>query len=97
MSLPDDVVSWVSRHFGGGDVAAALATLGSAVDHTGELVSPRLLRCAAVGSHGNLEHLHLLVAELRTDWRDVIMSGEYEMRDGKPVRVHDFNSPIADA
>jgi hypothetical protein len=25
------------------------------------------------------------------------MSVEYEMRDGKPVRVHDFNSPIADA
>ena len=97
MCLPDDVVRWVSRHFGGGDVAAALSTLGSAVDHTGELVSPRLLRCAAVGSQGNPEHLRLLVAQLRNDWRDVIMSGEYEMRDGKPVQVRDFNSPIADA
>lgn len=97
MSLPDDVVTWVTRHFSGGDVPAALATLGSAVDHTGELVSPRLVRCAAVGSRGNLDQLRHLVAELRTDWRDVIMGGEYEMRDGKPVRVHDFNSPIADA
>jgi hypothetical protein len=41
--------------------------------------------------------LRHLVDELRTDWRDVIMGSEYEMRDGKPVRVHDFNSPIADA
>ncbi len=97
MSLPDDVVRWVSRHFSGGDVESALATLGSAVDHTGEFVSPRLARCAAVGSRGDLARLRLLVADLRTDWRDVIMDGEYEMRDGKPVRVHDFNGPIADA
>jgi hypothetical protein len=95
--LPDDVVRWVRRHFKDGDVPAALATLGSALDNTGQIVSPRLARCAAVGSRGNLERLRVLVAELRTDWRDVIMSVEYEMRDGKPVRVHDFNSPIADA
>ena len=97
MALPDDVVRWVSRHFSGVDVAAALATLGSAVDQTGELVSPRLVRCAALGSHGNLEQLRLLVVDLRTDWRDVIMRGEYEMRDGKLVQVYDLNSPIADA
>ena len=97
MPLPDDVVRWVSRHFSGGEVESALAMLRSAVDNTGELVSPRLARCAAVGSQGNLERLRLLVAELRIDWRDVIMGGEYEMRDGKTVQVHDFNSPIADA
>jgi hypothetical protein len=43
MPLPDDVVRWVSRHFSAGDVESALATLGSAVDNTGELVSPRLV------------------------------------------------------
>ena len=52
MPFPDDVVTWVNRHFSGGDVESALATLGLAVDNTGELVSPRLLRCAAVGSRG---------------------------------------------
>jgi hypothetical protein len=97
MSLPDDVVRWVSRHFSGADVESALAMLGSAVDHTGELVGPRLARCAAVGSRGDLARLTLLVADLRIDWRNVIMGGEYEMREGKPVQVHDFNSPIADA
>ena len=97
MSLPDDVVRWVSRNFSGGDVESALATLGSAVDHSGELVSQRLIRCAAVGSRGDLERLRLLVTDLRVDWRDVIMGAEYEIRDGKPVQVRDFNSPIADA
>ena len=97
MPLPDDVVRWVSRHFSGGEVESALAMLRSAVDNTGELVSPRLARCAAVGSRGNLERLRHFVAELRIDWRDVIMSSEYEMRDGKTVQVYDFNSPIADA
>ena len=96
MPLSDDVVRWVNRHFRGNDVDFALAMLGSAVDHTGELVGPRLVRCAALGSRGDLARLERLVAELRTDWRDVIMAGEYEMRDGKPVRVHDLNNPIAD-
>jgi hypothetical protein len=97
MSLPDDVVRWVSRNFSGGDVESALATLGSAVDHSGELVGQRLIRCAAVGSRGDLERLRLLVTDLRVDCRDVIMGAEYEIRDGKPVQVRDFNSPIADA
>jgi len=97
MPLPDDVVMWVRRHFSGGDVESALATLGLAVDNTGELVSLRLLRCVAVGSRGNLGRLRLLVAEVRTDWRDVIVGGEYETRDGKSIQVHDFNNPIADA
>ena len=97
MSLPDDVIRWVSHNFSSGDVESALATLGSAVDHSGELVSQRLIRCAAVGSRGDLERLRLLVTDLRVDWRDVIMGAEYEIRDGKPVQVRDFNSPIADA
>ena len=48
MSLPDDVVRWVGRHFSDADVESALATLESAVDHTGQVVNPRLVRCAAI-------------------------------------------------
>jgi hypothetical protein len=94
MTLPKDVVRWVNRHFSGGDTEAALVMLESAVDHTGEIAGPRLLRCAAVGSRGDLARLSLLVADLRIDWRNVIESSEYEMRDGKLVQVHDFNQPI---
>src|SRR3954469_7341686 len=97
MSLPDDVVRWVHRHFSDDDVESALATLESAVDHTGKVVSPRLVRCAAIGSQGSLERLRLFVNELRVDSRDVIVGGEYEIRDGKPVQVRDLNGPIGDA
>lgn len=96
MSLPEDILRWVNRHFSSTDVDPALELLESAVDHTGELVGPRLVRCAAVGSRGDLERLALLVAQLRNDWRDVIVGGEYEMRDGELIQVHDFNYPIAD-
>jgi hypothetical protein len=96
MALPDDVVRWVTRQFGG-DVEPVLAMLGSAVDQTGELVGPRLIRCAAVGSRRDIERLAALVAQLRNDWRDVIVACEYEMRNGEPIQVHDFNHPIADA
>jgi len=48
MSLPDAVVRWVKRYFGG-DVIPALAMLESAVHVAGKLVAPRLVRCAAVG------------------------------------------------
>jgi limonene-1,2-epoxide hydrolase len=95
MALPEDVVRWVTRQFGG-DVEPALAMLGSAVDQAGELVGPRLIRCAAVGSRGEFERLAALVAQLRNDWRDVIVAGEYEMRNGELIQVRDFNHPIAD-
>jgi hypothetical protein len=97
MALPDDVVTWVHSHFANSDVDAALEILGSAVDQTGQAVGPRLVRCAAVGSGGDPARLALLVAGLRIDFRDVIASGEYELRGDKLVQVHDFNNPIADA
>lgn len=68
--------------------------LEAAVIHTGEPACPRLLRCAAVGSHGHLDRLELFIKELRMDWRDVIMGGEYEMKEGKTVRVYNFEYPI---
>jgi pimeloyl-ACP methyl ester carboxylesterase len=49
MAVPEDVVVWIRCHFKKSDVESALTMFGSAVDHTGELVSPRLVRCAAVG------------------------------------------------
>jgi hypothetical protein len=95
MSLPDDVVRWVKSHFGA-NVDSALTMLESAVDETGELVGPRLVRCAVVASRGDLKQLALLVAQLRTDWRDVIVSGEYELQGGELIQMRDLNYPIVD-
>ena len=34
------------------------------------------------------------VSMLAVDWRDVVVAGEYELRDGVPVRVRDLTQPL---
>ena len=63
-------------------------------DHTGAPASSRLLRCALVGSRGDLEELRSLVELMAIDYRDVIMSGEYEVSSGRTVHVRDLNQPL---
>ena len=94
MILPDDVERWLERHFSAADLPAARELLALAVDHEKKPASPRLLRCMAVGSHGDAERLRYLVGLLQIDYRDVIVAGEYEMRGKQLVHVHDFNQPI---
>lgn len=95
--LPDDLVRWVSTHFSADDRDAALAGLKLAVTHTGEPASPRFLRCAALSSGGELKRLQQQIAQLRIDWRDVIVAGEYSVRNKKLIRARDLGKPIADA
>jgi hypothetical protein len=96
MKLPDDVVRWVSSHCSESDQEKALVELSSAVIHTGEPTNSRLLRCVVVSSGGDLARLSQQIRQLQEDWRDVIMAGEYELQEGRTVRVHDFNDPIQD-
>ena len=94
--LPDDLVHWVSAHFSAADHEAALSCLRQAVTHTGEPASARFLRCAALSSGGELGRLRQQIAQLRIDWRDVIVAGEYSVRNKKLVRARDLGKPIAD-
>jgi len=94
MSIPQDVVTWVENNFKSDEVTLALSMLEKAVIHTGEVASPRLIRCAAVGSRGQIDRLASFIKELRIDWRDVIVGGEYEMQEGKLVQVRDLVKPI---
>ena len=96
MPIPDDVVAWVNRHFRDVDRATAIGLLEDAVDDRDEAVEPRLLRCAVIGSRGDIDRLTDLVEELRIDSEDVILSGEYESRAGNLVRVRDLNLPLED-
>ena len=103
MELPDDVTEWVNTHFSNGEKARALTVLRTATIHTGDPATPRLLRCAVVGSQGVLRRLEVCVEQLRVDWRDVIMAAEYKL-DGRKLdgssnyeRVYDFNRPIEEA
>ncbi len=101
MELPHDVVRWVSSHFKDVDKEQALTQLRTAVIHTGEPASPRLLRCVVVSSGGDLRRLDNGIQQLRIDWRNIIMAGEYRF-DGSNfgnsnyVRVNDFTCPIED-
>jgi hypothetical protein len=103
MQLPEDVVNWIRNHFSDAEEPAALEILRDASIHTSEAASPRLLRCAAISSQGNLRRLEEAVQHLRIDWRDVILAAEYRPS-GRSFegslnykRVFDFNKPIGEA
>jgi hypothetical protein len=96
MPVPDDVVAWINRHFRDMDRNTAIGLLEDAVDERDAVVEPRLLRCAVIGSRGDIDRLTELVEELRIDSEDVILSGEYESRAGNLVRVRDLNLPLED-
>ena len=73
--IPTDVVDWVRVNFPANEIEAALEVLITAVIHTGEIPSDRLLRSAAIGSKGSLERLQYYVSLLEIDWRDVLVAG----------------------
>jgi hypothetical protein len=94
-SLPEDVERWIAAHFRADDVNSARELLSSAIDHAGAAPGARLLRCAALGSRGDLVQLRYLVGLLQIDYRDVIMCGEYDVVDGKLTHVRNLNEPLA--
>jgi len=94
MSLPEDVVRYVERSFSQVDRAEALESLRGAVIEDGSPAGPRLLRCTALSAHRDLGLLRKQVAHLKVDWRDIVVEGEYVVRDRQLVRVLDLNNPI---
>jgi hypothetical protein len=93
--LPEDLIAWIRNHFSEQEASVAMEALRGAVDHKGEPAGPRLLRCAAVGSRGKLERLLKLVKEIKRDYRDVIVAGEYRIINGKLTGVHKLSNPIS--
>ena len=94
MELPFDVRLFVDSTFIVENGADALATLCGAHIEDGTFPSPRLLRCAAVGNRGRLPQLRRFISLLAVDWRDVIMFGEYELRDSVMVQVRDLSCSL---
>ena len=90
------MVRFVERRFAASDRAEALALLEGATLHDGSAPGPRLLRCAAVASHGSLERLRMEVETLKRDYRDVIVEGEYVPEGRELKKVRDLNAPISD-
>jgi len=94
MTLPPDVERYVRRTFA--EPEPALELLRKAVLHDGQPASARVLRCALVNSHGDLEKLRMEVAHMAMDYRDVILEAEYEKHRGELVRVRDLNEPLGE-
>ena len=94
VALPVDLERWLAAHFAAAEINAARELLASAIDHTGAAPGARLLRCAAVGSRGDLVQLRYLVGLLQIDYRDVIMFGEYDGVDGKLTHVRNLSEPL---
>ena len=90
-------MTWINGHFREIDRATAVGLLEDALDEWGDPVEARLLRCLVVGARGDIDRLSDLVEELRIDSEDVILSAEYESRDGNLVKVRDLNEPLGDA
>ena len=95
MRLPVDLKRFIDDNYAPEDRAAACSLLADARIETGAMADDRMLRCAAFAGRGSLDKLQRQVSALAVDWRDVIVAGEYEYRDGEPVQVRDFERPMA--
>lgn len=53
-----------------------------------------MLRSALISCEHTLERLQNQIAGLATDYRDVIVAGEYEYANGDLVRTRDLSNPF---
>lgn len=96
MPLPVDIEQYVRRTFADGDKATVLDLIVNAVIHDGQPAGLRLMRCALIASGGTIAGLRRQLEQLKHDYRDVIVEGEYVPGAGGLVRVRNLNEPIKD-
>jgi hypothetical protein len=94
MTLLPDILTYITQKFPAEQRDVVTAMVDTAVLHDGSPAGPRCQRAALVGSHGTLEKLERLIADLEKDYRDVIVEGEYEVHEKKLIRVRDLNQPF---
>lgn len=94
MELPNDVRAFIEQNFPSDQWEDAFTILCQARIEDGTMPSPRLLRCAVFASDGSLTQLRSFATHLAIDWRDVILAGEYELRDTVAVQVRDLTLPL---
>ena len=82
------IVQWQTK------LASRILTLLVARIHTGELPGKRFLPCAVIASKSDLLRLQYYVGLLAIDWRDVIVAGEYAVREQALAKVRNFCEPL---
>ena len=93
--IPQDAKDFIARNFAAADQDQAVWILTGARIETGAAASPRLMRCALMASGGSLERLRAHIAQMKVDWRDLIVAGEYVSEGGDLKRVRDLAAPFA--
>jgi hypothetical protein len=94
MTLASDITTYITQGFPADQYDLVAAMVDMAVLHDGSPAGPRCQRAALVGSHGSLGKLEQLIADLKKDYRDVIIEGEYEMHGKKLMRVRNLEVPF---
>jgi hypothetical protein len=93
--VPDDVIRWIRSYFDEARQEEAISVLRGAVDESGKCIGVRIVRSAVFAASGDLNSLKRMVYEIKMDWRDVIVAGEYEQGpEWFPTRVRDFDYPM---
>ena len=86
VNLPEDIVDYVSRNYAEADRPTVMATLENAKLHDGSAPDFRMFRCLLVASNNSLARVQQLVSLLAIDYRDVIVAGEYDSKEGDLVK-----------
>jgi len=94
MALIKDIAAQVQHDFPETEVGPVSEMLDELQREDAQLFCDRILRCLVFVAHGSFTALADAVALARTDYRDLIVSAEYD-RHWQPVR--DFNEPFGNA
>lgn len=94
MNFPKDIRSYIERHYPEDQRKEVISLLASAVLHDGNPPGDRITRCALFAGRGDLEKLKYYIDLIAIDFRDVIVAGEYELREGKLVQVRDLSGKL---
>lgn len=96
MELPEDIEPYVRRTFVTAQWATVVDLVANALIHDSQPVGPRLMRCVLLSSGGTVAGLRRQLDQLKRDYRDVIVEGEYVPRAGQLVRVRNLDEPISE-
>ncbi len=91
MEYPADILGFINKNFEPDQVTDVLSLLARAVLHDGKAPGHRVLRCALFAGRSDMEKLAYQINLISIDYRDVIVAGEYELREGDLVRVRDLS------
>ncbi len=93
MALPEDIIAKVRRDFSEDEEITILQMLSEYQqqhpDH-----SARILRCIVFIAQGSFDKFAEAVKLAQLDWRDLIVSAEYDGWSGEEHHVRNFNSPF---